>query len=317
MGSERHEVQVHASGVRLADGAAREVSDCVSRAARGTEDMSTPAQEGDDVTTSDRPARPSIEQLRAVTQPPEVVGRRNAEHWTGDLYMRRISPYLTRWLVRTPLTPNGVTWLMILSGWLAGAVLLLPVFVTAVLAVLLTQLQMLWDCCDGEVARWRRIASPMGVFLDKFGHYTVETFIALALGIRAAGGPGAVGDHLGWVTLGALLAWVLCVNKALNDMVHVARAVAGLERLPDTADVATPSQPVLAALRAVASYLPFHRLYHSIELTLLALLAAIVDLVVGDLTGTRALVAVLLPLAVLSTAGHFVAIVSSRRLRAA
>lgn len=278
--------------------------------------MSTPVLEGDDVTTSNRPARPSIDQLRAVTQPPEVVGRRNAEHWTGDLYMRRVSPYLTRWLIRTPLTPNGVTWLMILSGWLAAVVLLVPVLLTAVLAVLLTQLQMLWDCCDGEVARWRRVASPMGVFLDKFGHYTVETFIALALGFRAAGGPGAAGDHLGWVTLGALLAWVLCMNKALNDMVHVARAAAGMERLPDTAEVATPRRAVLATLRRLASYLPFHRLYHSIELTLLALAAAIVDVVVGDLAGTRWLVALLLPLAVLSTVGHFVAIVSSRRLRA-
>ena len=37
--------------------------------------------------------------LRQVTQPPAIRGRRSAEHWTGDLYMRRISPYLTRLLI--------------------------------------------------------------------------------------------------------------------------------------------------------------------------------------------------------------------------
>ena len=58
---------------------------------------------------------------------------------------------------------------------------------------------MLWDCCDGEVARWRGTSSPMGVFLDKVGHYTVETLIALALGVRAAGGAGEVDAHLGWI----------------------------------------------------------------------------------------------------------------------
>ena len=45
-------------------------------------------------------ARPtSIAELRAVTQPPEVRGRRNAEHWTASLYLRRFSIYLTLSLI--------------------------------------------------------------------------------------------------------------------------------------------------------------------------------------------------------------------------
>ncbi len=267
-------------------------------------------------TSEQRPARPTIAQLREITQPPAVRGRRTAEHWTGDLYMRGVSPYLTRVLVRTPISANGVTWLMILSGWLAAVGLLVPGLVGAVLGVLLTQLQMLWDACDGEVARWRGTSSPVGIFLDKVGHYTVETLIALALGIRAAGGVGAVGEHLGYVTLGALLAWLLCLNKALNDMVHAARAAAGLTRLPDSAAVARPRSGLLDRLRSAARFVPFHRIYHSIELSLIILAAAIADAVVGDLTVTRVLVTVLVPLAALSVVGHFVAIVSSRRLRA-
>lgn len=263
-----------------------------------------------------RPADPTISQLREITQPPAVRGRRTAEHWTGDLYMRRISPYLTRVLIRTPITANGVTWLMIVSGWAAAFALLIQGIWGAVLAVLLTQLQMLWDACDGEVARWRGTSSPSGIFLDKVGHYTVETFIALALGVRAAGGPGAIMDHLGWVLLGALLAWLLCLNKALNDMVHAARAVAGLPRVEDSDAVSRPRSGLLAALRSAARFLPFHRIYHSIELTLVILVAAVVDAVAGDLTGTRFLTAVVVPLAALSVVGHLVAILTSSRLRA-
>ena len=59
---------------------------------------------------------PSVAAMRSVAQPPTVMGRASAEHWTGTLYMRRISPYVTRLLLRTPITPNGVTGLMILSG---------------------------------------------------------------------------------------------------------------------------------------------------------------------------------------------------------
>lgn len=262
-----------------------------------------------------RPSRPTISQLRAVTQAPSVRGRRTAEHWTGDLYMRRLSPYVTRLLLPTGISANGVTWLMIVSGWLAACSLLVPSIGGAILAVVLTQLQMMWDACDGEVARWRATSSPQGVFLDKFGHYTVETLIALALGVRAAGGIGQIHHHLGWIALGALLAWLLCLNKALNDMVHASRAAAGWEGLADTAKASQPRNGVLARLRSAARFLPFHRIYHSIELTLVILVFAVVDVIAGDLTGTRALTVVLVPLAMLSVAGHFVAIVTSDRVR--
>jgi phosphatidylglycerophosphate synthase len=264
-----------------------------------------------------RPLRPTIAELREVTQPASVRGRRTAEHWTGDLYMRHISPYVTRLLLPTGISANGVTWLMIVSGWLASAALLINGIAGPVLAVLATQLQMMWDACDGEVARWRGTSSPAGIFLDKVGHYSVETFIALALGVRAAGGPREVTHHLGWMTLAALLAWLLCLNKALNDMVRAARAAAGVAPLPDTAAVSTPRSGGLAVLRSAARFVPFHRIYHSIELTLVILAVAIVDAVRGDLAGTHVLLAALVPLAALSVLGHFVAIIASDRVRAA
>ena len=74
----------------------------------------------------ERPAWPSIQLLRQVTQPPAIRGRRSAEHWTGDLYMRRISPYLTRLLIRAGLSANAVTVLMIVTGAASGFALLIP-----------------------------------------------------------------------------------------------------------------------------------------------------------------------------------------------
>jgi phosphatidylglycerophosphate synthase len=259
------------------------------------------------------PDRPTIAELRAVTQPTSVTGRRNSEHWTGDLYQRRLSPYLTRVLLGTAITANGVTVLMIVTGAAAGATLLLPGLAGAVLAALLGQLQMLWDCCDGEVARWRRTFSPAGFFLDKLGHTVAETAIPLALGVRADGGFGSLG---GWTTLGALLAVLVLVNKSLNDAVHVARAKNGLPGLEDRADEVAPQVSSLRRLRSMARFVPFHRAFHSIELTLLALLAAIVDAVAGSgLDATRVLVAVLVPAAAVTVVGHLAAILTSSRLR--
>ena len=70
--------------------------------------------------------------------------------------MRRLSPYLTRALLRTPLTANGVTWLMLPVGFAAAFLLSLPGVGPAVGAVALIKIQVLLDCSDGEVARWRQ-----------------------------------------------------------------------------------------------------------------------------------------------------------------
>ena len=253
----------------------------------------------------------SIAELRAVTQPPEVRGRRNAEHWTASLYLRDLSPYLTWMLLKTRISANGVTGLMILVGWSTAAALLIPGIWGALLAVVLGQLQMLVDCCDGEVARWRRTSSPAGVFLDKVGHYSTEALIPLALGIRAAAYPLEFPADFLWTTLAALLALVIVLNKALNDMVHVARANAGLPKLADTHGETAPRGGLVATLRKAARFLPFHRLYHSVELTLIAFAAAVIGLFAGQPFADRLVVAVLLPLAVLAVFGHFVAIMAS------
>jgi len=263
----------------------------------------------------ERPARPTIAQLREVCQPPAVRGRRNSEHWVADAYQRRISPYLTRMLLRTPITANGVTWLMVATGASAAFALLIPGLPGATLAALLGQMQMLWDCSDGEVARWRQTTSPKGVFIDRVGHYTAEGLIPIALGMRAAGFPEEGWLDSPWPLVGALIAVMVLYNKALNDMVHVSRAYNGMPRLDERAEVSQPRAGGLRRLRSVARFIPFHRAYHSVELTLLAFVAAVGDAIVGDLAVTRVLVAFLAVFGAVTIVGHLASILSSSRLR--
>jgi phosphatidylglycerophosphate synthase len=255
---------------------------------------------------------PSIAELRAVTQPPSTMERANAEHWAGRLYMRRLSPYMTRLLLRTPITANGVTWLMIPSGLLAAACLTLPGIGGAIGAVAFIQLQLLFDCCDGEVARWRGESSAVGVYLDRVAHHVTDSALPAALGVRAAGGWDSLD---GWTTLGLLVAVLVLLIKAETQLAIVARVEAGLERAPDTAAVAAPRPNALRRARRALAHLPFYRAFVPVEATLLALAAAIVDAVAGDLSGTRALLIALVPIAAITAIGHLVAILTSDRLR--
>jgi len=260
---------------------------------------------------AERPTHPTIAQLREVTQPPSVRSRAAAEHWVAHAYLRDISPYLTRILLRAGFSANGVTWLMIISAAAAAVVTAWPTLLAAILVVILVQLQMLLDCCDGEVARWRQTSSPVGVYLDRVGHYVAECGIAVALGVRATGQFQISGV---WISAGLLLGLLVALNKVENDLVHVARHYAGLPQMPDAENVRAPRGGFLRTGRRLARMIPFHRVFHSVELSILVLLAAVVDLFAHG-AATKLLLAALVIAACLTLVGHLVAVLASSRLR--
>ncbi len=238
------------------------------------------------------------------------MGRVSAEHWTGRLYMRSLSLHLTRALLPTRITPNGVTWLMIVTGLAAAALLTVPALWSAVAVLALTQAQMLLDCSDGEIARWRGTTGAAGIYLDRIAHYTTEAGLLAALGVRADGGFDAVG---GWTTWGLVGAALVLLLKAETDLVHVARALSGLPPVTDAAAVPRPA--TLRGLRRVAAFLPFHRAIGSIEVGLLTVVAAVVDVATASLAGTRALSVALVVVAALVAGGHLLSVLASSRLR--
>jgi hypothetical protein len=71
----------------------------------------------------------------------------------------------------------------------------------------------------------------------------------------------------------------------------------------------------VATLRRAARFLPFHRLYHSVELTILIFVFSIVGLFIGATLADRILLSALVPLSILALVGHFVTIMASRRVR--
>jgi len=245
-------------------------------------------------------ANPSIAELREVCQPQSVTGRSNAEHWVADLYLRRISLYLTKLLLKTPITANGVTYLMILTGVSISAALQISGITGLILAFLLSQLQMLWDCCDGEIARWSNTQSPKGVFLDRVGHYLTESLIPIALAWRLS----SENEDYKLLFTATLISVLILLNKGFNDAVHVARAYASLPKLADSKAVSEPKSLVLRVARAPFKVFAIQRLFHSVEMSIIILL----------FSGSDELIQIGLPVALFVTAGHLLSILGSRKL---
>ncbi|MFC1418259.1 CDP-alcohol phosphatidyltransferase family protein [Streptacidiphilus cavernicola] len=134
---------------------------------------------------------PALAELREVCQPQAKLRSRNGEHWAGRLYMRRISLHTTRQLVRTRVTPDALTWTMVVCGMAAGVALLIPGLAGALLAAVLFQLFLLFDCVDGEVARWKGQNSATGIYVDRLGAYLADAALLVDVARARRGLPVA------------------------------------------------------------------------------------------------------------------------------
>ncbi|HEV8715218.1 MAG TPA: CDP-alcohol phosphatidyltransferase family protein [Candidatus Binatia bacterium] len=129
-----------------------------------------------------------------------------------DTYFnRKLSRPITRWLLRTPLSPNHIT---LLSGTIGvlGALCFLPGgYWGPLLGAVLLQFAIVLDCCDGEVARVKFMESPLGDWLDIVCDTVVHIAIFLGMGV-AVWRDGATGHALalaGALALGGALAFPL------------------------------------------------------------------------------------------------------------
>lgn len=256
--------------------------------------------------------RPSLAELRAVAQPPGVVGRVSGEHWAGQLYMRRVSLHLTRVLTTTRVSADAMTWSMIPVGLGAAIVLTIPRWWSPLIAAVVVQLQLLIDCSDGELARWRRKTGALGVYVDRLAHYVTDAGLVVAVGVHADGGLGSIG---GWTTLGLAGGILVLLSKAETDLVHAVRAAAGLPRLVDDAETAAPRAGLVRRLRRLLTRLPVNRALLAVELSLIASVVAIVDRVATTTTGMQDLSVALVAIGLYVAVGHLLAIVTSPRLR--
>jgi phosphatidylglycerophosphate synthase len=95
---------------------------------------------------------------------------------------RNISGWLTRYLVRSSVTPNQVTVLNTLIGVGGAALILAGTYWAQVIGAVLLVLAVILDGCDGEVARLKFLESSFGRKLDFFLDNVVNVCAIFAAG---------------------------------------------------------------------------------------------------------------------------------------
>lgn len=131
---------------------------------------------------------------------------------------RAVSSRVTRWLIRSRITPNQITVASLATG-LAGAWLLGAGGRPAALAgLVLFQLSVILDHVDGEVARLKFLSSRLGKWLDNVSDHVVDLSVIGMLAWHAAGaGPAARFAALGAAAgIGVTLAFLMVFRWSVS-----------------------------------------------------------------------------------------------------
>jgi phosphatidylglycerophosphate synthase len=96
---------------------------------------------------------------------------------------RKISLFLTRTLVKTPITPNAMTLVSVAVGLAGAACFLVWARPWHVAGALLFLAHSILDGCDGEIARLKFLESRWGGLLDFWGDNVVHSAVFACLGI--------------------------------------------------------------------------------------------------------------------------------------
>lgn len=255
---------------------------------------------------------PTLEDLRPVCQPAEIIDRRNAEHWAGRLYGRKFSLGFTWFFVRLGVTAGQVTALMVGVGILGGILIGFPFGASRpsiwgpLVGAFLVQLHLVLDCSDGEVARWSKTTSARGVFVDRLGHYLVDTSVFVGIGLRAMSDNGLV-----WMIVALAAALGALMTKVQGDLLSRARADSGMSPLTD---VVSSNEVTTGPIRRVVQIVPLYRLTGAIEASLVMFVVSGIDVLVGNFTASRYFLLSLLVVGWVMVPARLIVILKSSRL---
>jgi len=84
------------------------------------------------------------------------------------------------------ITPNRLTILSFILALLSAILIVSGDTLMLVVAGLILQLSYIIDCMDGQLARYRNVASKVGSFLDKWSDFVKFPFVIVALSVEAS-----------------------------------------------------------------------------------------------------------------------------------
>jgi phosphatidylglycerophosphate synthase len=133
----------------------------------------------------------NIEQFRNTLPTGKI---QNDSLWVRYV-IRNISFYIAYLFQLLGFTANGVTYLSILVVFFAFILFLIEGRFFTISAAVLTQIWLVLDCVDGNLARSSKTKNPYGDAIDAMSGYTFYGFVFLGIGAAAARESGWISQY--------------------------------------------------------------------------------------------------------------------------
>jgi phosphatidylglycerophosphate synthase len=106
-------------------------------------------------------------------------------NWFTEHIARPPAAVVVALVARTRITPNQITFLSVIVAAAACAMwVVLPSYAGSVAAALVFELSFVLDCADGQLARHRKLASPLGHLLDFLMDELKAMLLIAAIAVR-------------------------------------------------------------------------------------------------------------------------------------
>lgn len=124
---------------------------------------------------------------------------------------RRISIPISRQLIKFPITPNGVTFFVLLVSFASGVFFARGGYWSTLLGAALSVAASILDGCDGEVARLKLQSTSFGCWLETVCDYLYYLFVfgGMALGLAKTSGSNSYLALGGFLCFGAIMSFLV------------------------------------------------------------------------------------------------------------
>jgi len=184
----------------------------------------------------------SIKELRQICQESrdDVLYQRS---WFDRNFTRRLSIYFTKPFLKLGMSANQATAVDFAIGLAAGVMLTFANPAFWLIGIALFYLYFVFDCVDGEIARYRKTSSPIGSFLDGGLGLLMWPYI---LACMAFGISNAVNNNVVYVFgFLAAIGWLLYTASALFPY-PILHSIGRLPEVVETSDKIT--EPLIMQL---------------------------------------------------------------------
>lgn len=152
--------------------------------------------------------------MKTIKEIRKDIQSKYAIHYFGR-FQQWFAPYSLWLLLRTSITPNQVTFFMILFGLACSPLLLFNNYYLYLVFIPVYLFYQQLDAIDGALARYKKMFSNKGIYLDFISHLVVEPMMFFSLGL---GRFLATGD-LVLLILGVSMMFSQMILRSVNSLV--------------------------------------------------------------------------------------------------